>query len=519
MIGVTLVHRKGYFRQKFTPEGMQQEEPVNWKLGDFLKEMPERATMKLSGRTVHLRAWKYEIKGCTGATVPVYFLDTDLPENSEFDRALTDHLYGGDTLYRLCQEAVLGIGGVRMLRALGHDDIRKFHMNEGHASLLTFALLDERPKEADGTWVRLADVEALRRMCVFTTHTPVPAGHDQFTVDMVTQVLGRPEIAALPEVFLHDGKLNMTMLALNFSGYVNAVAIKHAEVSRRMFPSYKIDAITNGVHLATWACEPFIKLFDKYMPGWRTDNFQLRYALKIPKEEIWVAHMEVKTAFLKHVQQKTGAVLDPKILTLGFARRAAPYKRGDLFFHDIERLKKIAAAAGKFQVVFAGKAHPHDQPGKDLIQRIFRAKEALKNDIQIVYLENYDMATGKMITTGVDVWLNTPMPPLEASGTSGMKAALNGVPNLSVLDGWWIEGHMEGVTGWAFGDPSENQSPERNAADAKSLYDKLEHTVIPLFYKNPERFRSMMIYSVGLNGSYFNTQRMLQNYIVNAYFR
>ena len=519
MVGVTLLHRKGYFSQRLDAEGMQQEDAVQWKIEDFLKEMPERAALKLADRTIHVRAWRYEIKGIGGFVVPVYFLDTDLPENADWDRTLTHFLYGGDTQYRLCQEAILGIGGVRILRALGLDDIRKFHMNEGHASLLTFALLDERPKEAGGAWVTMEDVEALRKICVFTTHTPVPAGHDQFGVDLVMRILGRPEITAMPEIFLQEGRLNMTRLAINFSGYVNAVSQKHAEVSRRMFAGISVDAVTNGVHVASWTSAPFQKLFDTYMPGWRQDNLVLRYALKIPKEQIWVAHMEGKAELLRTVRQRTDVALDPDKLTLGFARRAAPYKRADLFFFDLDRLRQIAAKAGPLQVIYAGKAHPHDQPGKDLIQRIFQAKEALKNEIPIVYLENYDMTLGRMLTSGVDLWLNTPQPPLEASGTSGMKAALNGVPSLSVLDGWWIEGHMEGVTGWAFGDPSENAGPERPAADARSLYDKLENEVIPLFYKNPDRFRRIMIQTVALNGSYFNTQRMLSQYIVNAYFR
>ncbi len=519
VVGVTLLHRKGYFTQKLDPDGLQTEEPMEWVVQDFLKEMPERVAIKLNNRMVHLRAWRYEITGVTGFVVPVYFIDADLPENTERDRTLTHFLYGGDSHYRLCQEAVLGIGGVKILRAFGYEDIRKFHMNEGHASLLTFALLDERPKEQDGTWVTMADVEAVRKRCVFTTHTPVPAGHDQFPIEMVNKVLNRPEIEAMPEIFLHDGKMNMTRLAINLSGYVNGVSQKHAEISRKMFAPHPVDEVTNGVHVTSWTAKPFQDLFDKYMPGWQKDNFELRYALKIPKEEVWAAHRQVKGQFIDYVRQKTDAQLDPEVFTIGFARRAATYKRGDLFLSDPERLKKIASMAGPFQVVYAGKAHPHDQGGKELIRRIFQASKDLKNDIKIVYLENYDMVVGKMITSGVDIWLNTPQPPLEASGTSGMKAALNGVPSMSVLDGWWIEGHMEGVTGWAFGDPSENAGPERAAFDAAALYDKLENTVIPLFYGNQDRFRSIMIHSIALNGSYFNTQRMLQQYIVNAYFR
>jgi len=543
MVAVTLLHRKGYFYQRLDASGWQTEEPVEWVVADFLEEQPPRVMVRLEGRPVQIRAWKYEVKGISDATVPVYLLDCDLPENTEWDRRLTDYLYGGDSWYRLCQETVLGIGGVRMLRALGYNGLTRFHMNEGHASLLTVELLYERARKAQRKLIDAEDIEAVRKQCIFTTHTPVPAGHDQFPVDMVRRMTGEAEfrldvsnvlVASLRNhVFRRaDGNgavegplrsgdlLNMTYLALNLSHYVNGVAKKHAEVSRHMFAEYQVDAITNGVHAATWTSPAFQALFDRHIAGWREDNFSLRYALGIASPEVWQAHCAAKRELLQYVNRETNAGLDVDVLTLGFARRAATYKRADLLFRDPNRLRGIAAKAGRLQIVYAGKAHPRDQEGKQLIQRIFQARDALKTDIRICYLANYDMDLARRLLAGVDVWLNTPEPPMEASGTSGMKAALNGVPSLSVLDGWWIEGCIEGVTGWALGERCgvTTNPGDRAACDAASLYDKLERVVIPLFYRERERFLDVMRHAIALNGSFFNTQRMIQQYVLRAYY-
>jgi starch phosphorylase len=538
MIAVTLLYRKGYFYQRLDDTGWQREEPMHWILEDYLEEMPQRASVVIEGRTVQLRAWKYEVSGVGGFKVPVYFLDVNLPENSEWDRTLTDFLYGGDQHYRFCQEVILGIGGVRMLRALGYDRIERFHMNEGHASLLTLELLDEEAKRDGRKSITRNDIEAVKEKCIFTTHTPVPAGHDQFPVSLVRNILGpRDDFLDLKDVFsidlirrvlrfpgeLHEIKdvtraentLNMTYLALNLSHYVNGVAKKHGDISRLMFAEYTIDAITNGVHAVTWTAESFQELYDCHIPGWRQDNFSLRYTLSIPKQEIWNAHTETKKGLIEYVNRETNIGMSVDVFTIGFARRAATYKRADLLFTDIERLKSISSKASLFQIVYAGKAHPQDQEGKEIIKRIFRAKEALKGDVKIAYLDNYDMEIGKMMTSGVDVWLNTPRPPLEASGTSGMKAALNGVPSLSVLDGWWIEGCIEGVTGWSIGEKGGADASK----DAASLYSKLEEIIIPMFYHERDRFIDVMLHSIALNGSFFNTQRMIQQYVLNAYFR
>ncbi len=520
MLAVTLLHRKGYLCQRLDSSGWQREEPCEWKIEDFLKEMPQRVPVQIEGRTVHLRAWKYEVTGCSDFVVPVFLLDSDLPENSEWDRTLTHFLYGGDQFYRLCQEVILGIGGVRLLRALGFQKITRFHMNEGHASLLGLELLDEQEHQAGRSMFTHADVEAVRAQCVFTTHTPVAAGHDQFPFELVTRVLGRAEIFTMKEVFCCEGRLNLTYLALNLSHYINGVAKKHREITRLMFDGYVIDAITNGVHAATWTSDSFQALYDRYIPGWQQDNFSLRYAHSIPFPELWTAHTAAKQRLIDQVNQVTNAGFDASLLTLGFARRATPYKRGELVVHDVERLKSVAARAGRLQVIYGGKAHPNDHVGKGVIQRIVQIKDFLLPNIKLVYLENYDMNLARLITAGVDVWLNTPQPPLEASGTSGMKAALNGVPSLSVLDGWWIEGCLEGATGWAIGDHHTGTDPnvDRSASDAASLYDKLEQIILPMFYQERDRFIDVMRHSISLNGSFFNTQRMMQQYVLKAYF-
>jgi starch phosphorylase len=521
MAAVTLLHRKGYFYQRLDNHGSQEEEPVAWVVSDFLEEIEPRISLTMESRVVHVRAWRYEVKGLSGYKVPVYFLDTDIAENCEWDRTLTHFLYGGDSRYRLCQEVVLGIGGVRILRAIGHDNLERFHMNEGHASLLTLELLDEEAKRAGRSSITEDDVGTVMKKCVFTTHTPVPAGHDQFPMDLVNRVLGhREELVQMKDVFCHKGVLNMTYLALNLSHYVNGVAKKHGEVSRMMFARYQIDSITNGVHAATWVADPFRELFDRYISGWRGDNFSLRYALSIPNEQMWKAHTQAKEQLIRYVNQETNLGLDASLFTIGFARRMTAYKRADLLLTDTSRLKGIASKAGSIQVVYAGKAHPQDQGGKEIIKRIFKSKESIRNDVKIAFLQHYNLELGKIITSGVDLWLNTPQPPYEASGTSGMKAALNGVPSLSVLDGWWIEGCIEGVTGWSIGGMNRGEEEDDSrSSDASSLYDKLENKIVPTFYQDRSRWITVMRHAIALNGSFFNTQRMLQQYVLKAYFQ
>ncbi len=513
---VTLLHRKGYFEQHLDAVGQQTEMPVSWQPEQVLEAVDARATVTIEERTVHVCAWKYTITGVRGHEVPVYLLDTRLPENGEWDQTLTDTLYGGDEHYRLCQEIVLGMGGVALLQALGHDAGTTFHLNEGHSALLTLQLLERQLDGRQPFELNDGDMDAVRQRCIFTTHTPVPAGHDKFPLDMVRSVLGAERVALLESAGgVSDGMLNMTHLALHLTRFVNAVAMRHREVSRGMFPEYAISSITNGVHATTWTGPAFAALFDRLIPEWRRDNLYLRYAVSIPLQDVRDAHAASKRALLDEIARRTGVTLDPNVLTIGFARRATPYKRADLIFSDLDRLMTMAKNVGKLQIVFGGKAHPHDGGGKELIRRIFAARERLGDLVKIVYIENYEMSLASLMTAGVDLWLNNPMKPLEASGTSGMKAALNGVPSFSVLDGWWVEGHVEGVTGWSIGSPDADGDPARDALD---LYGKLGRVIMPLYYGLPFAYAEVMRSSIALNASFFNTQRMVRQYVHNAYF-
>jgi len=516
LVGVTLLHRNGYFRQRIDGSGRQTEAPALWRPEELLEPMEARVPVTIGGRQVWVRAWRYRIQGVTGQSVPVHFLDTALEENGPWERTLTDHLYGGDDHYRLCQEAVLGLGGVAMLRALGHERMRAYHLNEGHAALLTLALLEEQTAGRGLAAATEADHEAVRAHCVFTTHTPVPAGHDKFGLETVRQVLGEERtLALMAGGCCLNGVLNMTYLALFFSRYINGVSMRHEEISRGMFPDYSINSITNGVHALTWTSEPFRRLFDRLIPEWRRDNHYLRYATSIPLEEIQHAHAQAKLSLLAEVERRSGVKLSPAAMTVGFARRATTYKRTDLLFSDLERLRRIAELAGPLQVIYGGKAHPRDEGGKEMIRRIFEAARSLEDAVRVVYLEEYDVALAGYLCSGVDLWLNTPRKPQEASGTSGMKAALNGVPSLSVLDGWGVEGHVEGVTGWSIGEDSRRESDP--AQEVASLYNKLEYVILPLFYGRPSAYASVMRSAVAINASFFNAQRMMAQYWSNAY--
>lgn len=516
MVAVTLLHRHGYFRQRLDEHGQQHEEPATWHPEDRLEALPQRIPVSLENRLVHVRVWRYWVQGINGWQIPVYLLDTDLEENNPWDRHLTDYLYGGDAYYRLCQEVILGVGGASMLQALGHDTVITYHMNEGHSALMVLGLV----RQLCGGHIpeRLTPElhEQVRQRCVFTTHTPVPAGHDKFEAMLVQRVLGEPAASLVLQLDGQpDNTLNMTGLALSCSRYINGVAMRHGEVSRDMFPGYPINSITNGVHAVTWTSEPFQRLFDRHFPEWRRDNMYLRYAINLSPGEILAAHTESKRQLLHEVTRRCGRTLDPKVLTIGFARRATAYKRADLLFSDLDRLRRIVRQVGPLQVLYAGKAHPRDEGGKAIIRKIFSAAQVLAPDLPIVYLEDYDMTLCRFLCAGCDLWLNTPLKPQEASGTSGMKAALNGVPSLSVLDGWWVEGCIEGVTGWAIGE--DGSRPSDPAREAASLYDKLEYVIAPLFYKRPLAFAEVQRAAIALNGSYYNAQRMMMQYLTNAY--
>lgn len=512
MVGVTLASRAGYFRQAIK-DGRQIEQPDWWQPEKWAHRQAAKTAVTIDAREVWVGGWLHVVEAHTGGAVPVILLDTDLDENHPDDRLITHALYGGDEVYRLKQEIVLGIGGVRLLGALGFS-IRKYHLNEGHAALLTLELLRRlahTPDEAGTTGLHY-DVPSVRELCVFTTHTPVEAGHDRFPYELVDRMLGdfvdREQLRALAG----QDRLNLTRLALNLSEYVNGVAKRHAEVSQQMFPGYRVHAVTNGVHPWTWTCESFRRLYDAHLPGWCNEPELLVRADRIADAEIWEAHSAAKRALLEWIRTSGGPSLDPALPLLGFARRMTAYKRADLLFSDLRRLEAIAARQ-PFQIVLAGKAHPRDEGGKRLIERLHGWARELQGKVSVLFLPDYAMDLAKLLVSGVDVWINTPQRPLEASGTSGMKAAFNGVPSLSVLDGWWLEGWIEDVTGWAVGGASESD----NAGDAAFLYDKLEQKVLPLYYGARAGWVALMKGAIGRNACFFNSHRMMRRYAVEAY--
>jgi len=512
LVAVSLVSHAGHFRQEIDDQGRQIEHPDPWSPEQWAKPLEAKVSVPMEGRNVWVGGWLYILEGHLGGRQPVIFLDTDLNENSQEDRLITHYLYGGDVAYRLNQEIVLGIGGVRMLQAMGFR-ISKYHMNEGHSALLALELLrryaymeeDMRPGEPP------YDIPVVREHCIFTTHTPVEAGQDQFPYDLVERTLGDFIHMDVLKLLAGDNVMNMTRLALNLSEHINGVAQRHAETSRRLFPGYQIRAITNGVHPYTWTSPGFSMLYDEYVKGWCHEPELLVRADRIPDEAVWSAHMQAKGKLIARAKELCSIELNPELPILGFARRMTDYKRPNLLFSDMGRLRSIAQKR-PFQIVLAGKAHPRDEGGKRLIELMHAHIRELRGAIPMVYFPNYNMELASIIISGVDVWLNTPLRPHEASGTSGMKAAFNGIPSLSILDGWWIEGCIEGVTGWAVG--NESGSPE---GDAESLYGKLENVVLPLYYNNRGAWLYLMKEVICKNASFFNSHRMMQRYAIETY--
>lgn len=527
LVAVSLVSRAGYFRQAIDAQGRQSEQPDPWNPTQWAQPLDAKIAVQIEGRAVWIGAWLYIHESHLGGRQPVLLLDTDQNENEQADRELTHHLYGDGEMYRLKQEIVLGIGGMRLLQALGFE-IRQYHMNEGHSAFLGVELLrryrypaaDLRPGESP------YDLPRVRELCRFTTHTPVDAGHDRFAYPLVQSAFTNLDssedfidLATLKQL-AGDEQLNMTRLGLNLSEYVNGVAIRHAETSRKMFPGYQVHAITNGVHPFTWTAPGFRALYDHYMPGWcHEPELLMRADCCIPDAAIWQAHIQAKQTLIDKVRALSGLSLDIKLPILGFARRMTAYKRPDLLFADLPRLQDIAKHQ-PFQIVLSGKAHPLDGDGKRLIEQLHNHARELSGSVLIAYLPNYDMALAQTLVAGADIWLNTPLPPLEASGTSGMKAAFNGVPSFSVLDGWWLEGCIEGVTGWSIGG-----SMDASGSDAAALYEKLEHTVLPLYYSHSDgtnsdtRWIKIMKAAISKNAAYFNSHRMMRRYATEAYLR
>ena len=495
--GITLLYKEGYFKQRVDEKGEQSETYPKFDPNPLLEKTSIEFSLKLRGRDVWIKVFKFTYKSTSGLKIPIFFLDTDHEKNKQEDRILTLRLYSGDKNHRILQEAILGFGGIKLLDRMDQNAIKKYHMNEGHSSFLVLGLLEKFNN----------DTKKVKSKCHFTTHTPVPAGHDQFSLDRVKNLLNGliPHNLELPSL-INQNKLHMTELGLSFSETANGVSRLHGKVAQAQFPWKKdIGYITNGVHHSYWMGGPLKQLYDKFIPDWRENPNALINIENIPDNDLWQAHLSRKKYLLNYSNALTGKALDCDTLTIGFARRSATYKRAQLIFHDIEKLESICK--NNIQIIFSGKAHPNDKDGKKIIKQIIHKSDLLFGKVKIIFLENYNMWLGKLITSGVDLWLNTPLRPNEASGTSGMKASLNGIPNLSILDGWWEEGCREGINGWAIGN-AENSDDNK---DAEHLYSTLKNKVIPTFYNDKKQWIRMMKESIktGIN---FTAHRMILDY-------
>jgi len=557
LVGVGFVYPQGYFHQRIRPDGWQEDvyEILERKHAPIESAGPnprERRLVELvvGGVRVFVVVWRVNL-----GAVPLYLMDTDVDENSPGDRELTARLYGGDKEHRIRQEIVLGVGGVRVLRALGVHPAA-FHANEGHTSFMML----ERAREIVQSGRRFEEaLEQVRASTIFTTHTPVPAGHDAFPFWMVEKHFAGywDDLGITKQQFIDLGKLgdsfNMTVLALRMAGWRNGVSHLHGRVTRRMWQvvwpeahedAVPITSVTNGVHVPTWVASELGQLFDRYLgPDWVNKHDDVSFwnrVVDIPDEDFWNVHQRLKRKLLAFARERArsrwsrervdarqviamGTLLDPDALTIGFARRFTGYKRASLIFHDLERIKRIMLNPWKpVQIVFAGKAHPADEHGKHLIHQIYSLAADNEMAGHVAFVENYEIHAAHFFTQGVDVWLNNPRAPLEACGTSGQKAAMNGVLNVSVLDGWWYEGY-NGNNGWAIGDPPEDLEVRyEDAADAESLYRLLEEQIIPLYYDRdqsglPHGWIQMAKEALRSIVPRFSASRMLKEYASRMY--
>lgn len=562
-VGVGFFYPQGYFRQRIPSHGWQESIYPQLDMNQApIRNLHDEhgndvlVDVILGGRRVFARIWHVQ----AGRT-NLYLMDTDVDENDPWDRELSARLYSGDSEMRIRQEIMLGIGGVRLLRKLGIEPYA-YHMNEGHSAFLLLELIREKVTAGSS----FADaMQQVQQQTVFTTHTPVPAGHDAFGFHMIEQYFRGfwEELGISREQFLNLGghqeewgiAFNMTVLALRLSGQANGVSKLHGEVSRRMWQEVwpersvhdvPITSITNGIHVPSWISSEMNQLFAKYLgPDWRErhdDPVIWERMVDVPDEDLWQIHLHMKRKMISFFQEYVrrnwingrhdptqiltgGTLLEPTALTIGFARRFATYKRATLVFRDIERLKRILLDTHRpVQIIFAGKAHPADEPGKQLIQTIYNMAKHNEMGGRIAFVEDYNMHMARYLVQGVDVWLNTPRRPREASGTSGMKAALNGIPNLSILDGWWEEGY-NGANGWAIGgNKSFGDTNMQDAHDADSIYTLLEEEIVPLFYNRdkdgiPRGWVEIMRESIRSNAALFSMRRMVKEYTTEMYLK
>jgi len=510
MVGICLCYSSGYFYQLFNERGEQKEKEIEWSFFYEFDKVEEPITVKIEDKDVKVSAWLYKIIGQSGHILPIYLLTTDVEGNELWMKKMTGSLYDATSRWnRIVQEMILGIGGVKLLKSQGYDNIKTYHINEGHGAFATLELYNE-----------LKSIEKVKQKVVFTTHTPVPAGHDRFDDGLVRQVFLDRFPSEIRKLAYEGSQLNMTLLAMNLSRYINAVSKKHGEITKKMFPNQEIDYITNGIHLPFWVSKPIRKIFDRKWPNWKANPRLLENAIELDDLEIFDAHIENKFNLMNYQKGHSWNLLDEELITVAFARRFATYKRAVLLFHDIDRLGKICK--DNVQFIFAGKAHPNDEDGKSFIKQIFESGEYLYKNygVKVVLMENYNIDLAHMLISGVDIWLNTPERFKEASGTSGMKAALNGVLNLSVQDGWWLEGYkMNRLAGWPIGPDDSNPNDPKISndwnIDAEALYNILQNEIINCYMDHDEWvFKQKNAIALA---AYFNTHRMIEEYADRAY--
>jgi alpha-glucan phosphorylase-like protein len=528
LLGISLLYNNGYFTQRIR-DNRQVEIYTQYDPRKHMTELDAKVCVPIENRNVQLRAWLYEQEGVNSSgpndfKVPIIFLDTNGDENSAcYDKMITDSLYketpNDNKYWRIAQEIVLGIGGIRMLHELNRrypDQFplpKVYHLNEGHGAFAALELL------------RIyGSVDKVKERTVFTTHTPVSAGHDWFNYGKINDMMGNylKELKGFDiRKFAGADELNMTWLAMNMSRFINAVSKLHGQTSKKMFPDYEIDYITNGVHTRTWASPEFQRfIYDKYFPNWKDNPGELKNASIVPASDLINAHYCAKQRLIDYVDEHSSVMLDPDIITIGFARRFAGYKRGNLIFSDLERL--IKACSGRVQFVFAGKAHPNDNIGKGILHNILDQAQKVRGKVNIAFLENYNMYVGSLLTSGCDIWLNLPRKPNEACGTSGMKAAHNAVLNISTQDGWWAEVKDifgKQIGGWPIGQRCDEKNllstEEIDKADGRAFYNVLEKEAIPAV-RNPEKYAELKREGLVL-ASHFNSHRMLEEYVKKVY--
>ena len=505
--GVSLVYSGDTFSQTVNPDGSQTFTKQDWQKLDQLTKLPQIIELEIANTRVKVGCWRYDVVGLTGFTVPVYLLDTNLAANSPRARNITGNLYaGGDE--RIAQEIVLGIGGVKMLRALGIHKVGTYHLNEGHCGFVPLELLAENDYQD----------ELVRRNCVFTTHTPIPEGHDKFSYEQAYKYAGR----YLPwhiKKLAGENDMSMTHLAMNMSRKLLAVSRKHKAVSEQVFRGYAFDYITNGVHHRSWTHNYFQDVYNQFLPGWLENPKELEKAEELlPDEQFWNAHLECKRKLIAYVNKRQAAITSPdnlfdeNTLTISLARRPVAYKRPLLLYQDIEKFVRIGA--GQIQVIQCGKSHPDDDVSLGIVKQIVGLSKKFKEVLKIAFLENYSPKVARLLVNGSDVWLNTPKRGLEASGTSGMKAAMNGCINFSVPDGWWIEAvERDSQSGYSIRDEGSDNDDQKDADD---LYGKLEEVIIPLYYDRRSQWITRMKRAVTLGG-YFNTNRCVAEYLAKVW--